>query len=338
MLIQIWLSSFLKTQFSGKSLAVAGLFSFCFFASSCDLFSKSILTKTVVQVKSAEAEQSLSLQGFSKLLARQLKFLDPLSAKDPAIIKKFKDQIVSNFIVDSLIELWFIESKGAVDAAHIEQQSLAMVKKYPTDSAFRAALAEEDLSFDEWVSGLRKAYKRQLLFTDLQKKIEQPTEQDIQNYYESNKAKFFQKESVLAKSILIADEAQADVIKKLYLKTSIEQLIQDYSIEVPRPKDGIYSWIERDSAQSLDILFENKKNVLIGPIQMDEGFRLFKVVQRKPARQRASKEVLPQIKNEILSLRETARFSAWLDTQIKRYTIYKNTVAIDAISVETRED
>ena len=71
---------------------------------------------------------------------------------------------------------------------------------------------------------------------------------------------------------------------------------------------------------------------------MAEGLRLFKVVQRKAARQRSLEGAAAQIKNEILSLRETARFSAWLDTQIKRYTVYKNTAALDAISVETRED
>jgi hypothetical protein len=71
---------------------------------------------------------------------------------------------------------------------------------------------------------------------------------------------------------------------------------------------------------------------------MNEGLRLFRVVQKRSARQKTLEEVLPQIKNDIVSLRETARFSAWLDEQIKRYTVYKNDLAIDAISVETREE
>ena len=88
----------------------------------------------------------------------------------------------------------------------------------------------------------------------------------------------------------------------------------------------------------LEVLFSNKKNELIGPVKMNEGIRLFRVVQKRAARQKPLEEVLPQIKNDILSLRETARFSAWLDEQIKRYTVYKNDLAITAISVETREE
>ncbi len=335
MLTQNWLNNYFhKFLFIKKSLALAGLFCFVCVFFGCDIFSRNVFSKVVVKVQ----DQELTLQGFSKLLARSLKNLDPLSAKDPVIIKKFKDRILSDFIVDSLIEIWFVESRRTLDPAIIAAQILAVTKNYPSDSAFRTALAEEDLSHDEWVSGITLSVKRQLLFKELQKKIDPISEADIKNYYDSNKSKFFQKESVLAKSILISDESQSDVIKKLAKKTSFEKLIQDYSIEIPKPKDGIFAWVERDAISDLDILFTNKKQDLIGPIKMSDGLRLFKVVQRKSARQKPAEEVSLQIKNEILSLRETARFSAWLDEQIKRYTIYKNTAALDAIAVETRED
>jgi hypothetical protein len=71
---------------------------------------------------------------------------------------------------------------------------------------------------------------------------------------------------VLVKSILISDESQVDVIKKLSKKLTFEKLIQDYSVETPKPKDGIYAWVERDSIADLEILFTNKKNDLIGPV------------------------------------------------------------------------
>ncbi len=335
MLTRNWLNNFIKQNSFKKSLATAGLFCFVvFFSTGCDLFSKRIFSKTVVQIQ----EQKMTLQSFSKKLAEKLKNLDPLSAKDPAVVKKFKDRIISDFILDSLVDIWFTESKLVVDEKKFDEQVSAITKKYPSDSAFRTSLAEEDLSYDAWAGGLRLAYKRQLLFKELQKKIDPISDADVKGYYESNKNKYFQKESILVKSLLISDEGQADVIKKLSKKTTFEKLIQDYSIENPKPQDGIFGWIERDSVADLDVLFTNKKTELIGPIKVGEGFRLFKVSQRKPARQRQLEDVSAQIKNEIFSLRETARFSAWLDEQIKRYTVYKNTVAIEAISVETREE
>lgn len=335
MLTLNWLNKSRSILKLNKSLALAGLFCLVTVTlSSCDLYSQRIFSKPLIQVQ----EQTLNVQGFSKLLARRLKDLDPLSAKDPVIIKKFKDRIASDFIVDSLVEIWFSETKQSINTLELNKKILEVTKNYPSDAAFRASLAEEDLSYDDWVSGVRLSMKRQLLFDELRKKTEPASESDIKNYYESDKTKFFQKETLQAKSILIADESQVDVIKKLSKKVPFEKLIQDYSVESPKPKDGIYAWIERDSSADLEVLFTNKKNELIGPIRMNEGLRLFKVVQRRPARQKTLEEVLPQIKNDIVSLRETARFSAWLDEQIKRYTIYKNNLAIEAISVETRED
>jgi parvulin-like peptidyl-prolyl isomerase len=338
MLTRNWLNNLFCFKSLKKSLAHAGLFYFLlaasFSLSGCDLFSRRIFTRTVLQIQ----DEKLSLQDFSKLLAKKLKSLDPLSAKDPAIVKKFKDRIISDFIIDSLIQVWFSESKLSLNKTIIDQTILGVTKNYPSDSAFRTSLAEEDLSYDDWARGVQLALKRQLLFKELQKKTDPISDLDIKNFYESNRPRFFQKESVLAKSILISDENQSDVIKKLYKKNSFEKLIAEYSIENPKPKDGIYAWVEIGSSADLDILFTNKKNELIGPVKMNEGLRMFKVTQRKPARQKLLEDVSDQIKNEILSLRESARFSAWLDEQIKRYTVYKNTLAIDAISVETRED
>lgn len=334
MLTQNWLNKFGPLLFSNKSLALAGLFCFVTVFSGCDLYSQRIFSKPLVRVE----EQALNVQGFSKLLARRLKDLDPLSAKDPLILKKFKDRIVSDFIVDSLIEIWFLESNLTINNMDLNKKILNETNNYPSDASFRSALAEVDMSYDDWANSVRLTMKREMLFAELRKKIDTPSDSEVLNYYESNKAKYFQKDSVLVKSILISDESQVDVIKKLSKKLTFEKLIQDYSVETPKPKDGIYAWVERDSIADLEILFTNKKNDLIGPVKMNEGLRLFRVVQKRSARQKTLEEVLPQIKNDIVSLRETARFSAWLDEQIKRYTVYKNDLAIDAISIETREE
>ncbi len=308
---------------------------FCFSTlSSCDFFSQRLYYKPLVKVEDRE----LSLQEFSKKLAAKLKDLDPLSAKDPNIVKKFKDQLVSDFVVDQLISIWFVESGFTLEQDAVSKRVQKFISGYPNDTTFRSALAEENLSFNEWESSIKTAMMREYLFESLRKKTDSITEEEIKNYYEQNKSRFFQKETVQARSILLKDEGQADVIKKLYKKTPFESLVADYSIENSKPKDGLYGWIERDSIPEIDQLFTNKKNDLLGPFKFNDGYRLFKVIARKQSHYSTLDEVRPQIEKEILSLRETARFSAWLDEQIKRYKIYKNTQAIDAIAVETREE
>ncbi len=321
-----------KNFLNAKNLALAGFFFFA--ATSCDLYSNRIFSKTLLQVE----DRKMTVQEFSKKLALKLRYLDPLSAKDTNIINKFKDEITSSFIVDQLIDLWFVENKLKIEPEVLSKKISSLIAGYPNDSEFRKALSEENLSFREWEEGVKQSLKREALFSRLREKIDPISENEIKSYYETNKAQYYQKEMVLVKSILLKDENQSDVIKKLARRTAFEKLVLEYSIENPKPKDGIYAWIERDSVSEFDVLFTNKKNELIGPIRLQEGFRLFKVVNRKQSRQKLLEEVAPQIKKEILSLREKARFSAWLDEQIKRYKIQKNATAVSALKVETREE
>lgn len=303
----------------------------------CDLFSFRVLYKPLIVVEGEDYNRELSVQGFSQLLADKLSELDPLSAKDPQIVGKFKEKITADFIVDSLIEIWFFESKLKIDKKDIDASAQAIIRNYPDDKTFREELASLEMSYQQWINKLELSLKRKALFADLQSKIDPLTEDEMKSYFENNKSKYQQRESLQAKSILVKDEAQADVIIKLSKKKSFDDLIKDYSLETPRPKDGLYGWVERDVSPELDQLFISKSNEIIGPIYFNEGYRLFKVVQKRPARQRPFEDVKENIKKEVLSLREAARFSAWLDEQIKRHKILKNTYAIDSLRIETRD-
>ena len=103
MLTQSWSSKFFFKTVVKKSPAQSGLFLFivCILAAlpGCDFFSNRVLNKTVVEV----GTHRMTTQEFSKLLASKLKNLDALSAKDPAILTKFKSKIISDFVVESLI-------------------------------------------------------------------------------------------------------------------------------------------------------------------------------------------------------------------------------------------
>lgn len=315
--------------------------------SGCDLFSFRVLYKPLIRVESSEVNpgfaakapptRELSVQEFSQQLANKLSQLDPLSAKDPQIVKTFKEKISADFIVDSLIEIWFESSKLTVSQSELESEAQSIIRNFPTDRAFREELAMLQMSYQSWIRGVEIGIKRKTLFKSLRTKIDQISEEELKSYYENNKSKYQQRESLLAKSVLVQDEAQAEVVIKLSKKRKFDELIAEYSKESPMPKDGFYGWVERDVSPDLDQLFINNKSEIIGPIQFNEGYRLFKIVQKRAARQKPFEEVREPVRNEVLALREAAQFSAWLDEQIKKHKIFKNTYAIDSLRVETRD-
>ncbi len=334
MLTLNWLSKSQINLLLRKSPAVAGFFVCLALLSGCDLFSYNTKSKVVLQVEN----RAMTLSQFSMALANRLKELDPLSAKDPSVLKTFKTKVTSDFLVDSLIEQWFADKKLHVDAKVLEAELAQTISQFPSDKDFRDELASQNKSYQDWRKAVEIGLKRNVLFAELRKEMAKPTTEELQAHYQNNKLKYFQNESVHAESILLQDENQADVVKKLYRKSSFESLFKEYSLDRANSAAMKYGWIERAQGSPLEPLFISKKSELIGPIQVAEGYRLFKVTQRKQSFQRLFDEVKPQILAEVISLRESARFSAWLDEQIKRYKILRNNAAIDALVVETREE
>jgi hypothetical protein len=63
----------------------------------------------------------------------------------------------------------------------LNKKILNETKNYPSDAAFRSALAEVDMSYDDWAnSGVRLTMKREMLFAELRKKIDTPSESEVQ--------------------------------------------------------------------------------------------------------------------------------------------------------------
>lgn len=331
MLTRSWLNSLFKHASSSKSLAIAGLF-VLLNLSSCDFFSGRILSETLVEIEG----QKLTTQEFSKLLSAKLKNLDALSAKDPLVVGKFKDAIVADFIVESLILLWFDQNKISLTDKEIDNEVKALTSSYPDDASLREALSSENLSFSDWQKKIVSGLKRKKVFQHLDSKSQPPTEAELVSYYENNKARFELKEAIQLSHVVVADENQAEIIKKLSRTQKFSDLIKKYSLASDSGFGGQFGWVERDSIPELDKAYRAKIGEILPPIRLADGLHVFKVEQRRPQRIRSYVDAKEQVLAEVLALRETARFSAWLDTQIKTHRVLKNASLIDNIYVETR--
>lgn len=324
MLIQNWLSK-------PARLFVAVFF--LVFFSGCDFFSNQLLSQVVVSVGSYK----LTTQDLSKSLASRLKSLDALSAKDPKVISQFKEKIVADFIVESLLLLWFDERSLTLTTQEVEAEIKKLVGDYPDDASFREFLSEEGITFAQWKSKLEIGLKRKKIFSLLSSQAPPPTESELESYYQSNKTRFMVKDAVSVSHIVVADENQAEIVMKMTRSQKFIDLVKKFSMASDVAFNGTFGWIERESMPNeFDRLYKLRLGEVTGPFKLSDGFHIFKIEQKRTSRIRQFNEAKEQVRSEVLALRETARFSAWLDEQIKRYKVYKNSVVLDALYVETR--
>lgn len=325
MLAQIWLS---RPHFFSRLLLAVSLCGF----SSCDYFSKRILAKPVVQVENIK----YTAKSFSLALANQLKDLDALSAKDPKILSVYKDQLINEFVVSSIVELWFSENKLSLDKADIEKEVKAVASSYPSDSAFRESLSDSGLTFSEWTEKIKSQLKKKKLFETLRETAAPITEAELLSYYTNNRSRYEQKEMVMLSHILVSDENQAEIISKLLKKQKFTDIAQKYSSAYRAETGESYGWIERGFSTELDKAFRLRVGDTFGPVTTPEGLHIFKVTERRPFKVRSFAEAHAEALAEVTALREKALFAAWLDVQFRRYKVKKNKTVIESIKVETQ--
>ncbi len=338
MLIQSWSSKFILKVISKKSPALKGLFVFFIISllatlSSCDFFSNRILNKTVVEI----GPHRVTTQEFSKLLAVKLKNLDALSAKDPVILKKFKDKIIADFVVESLLLIWFKEERLTLTAAELDKELKELQNGYPDDKSFRLTLSDESITYSHWRKQVEHSLRRRKAFALINKNITAPSEDELLSYYNNNKERYQQKEALQLSHVLVLDENQAEIVKKLSRSQSFPEVIKKFSMSPDASFGGSYGWVERDLNGELDHLFKLRAGDISAPVKLLDGFHLFRIDSKRGQRQKTFTEVREQAKNDVLALRQTAKFSAWLDEQIKKYKVFKNAQAIEGLYVETQD-
>lgn len=301
--------------------------------SGCDLFSNQLLNQTVISV----SDYKMTTHDFSKALAAKLKNLDALSAKDPKIISLFKEKILSDFIVESFLILYFEEKNLVLTQLDVETEIKKISTGYPDDASFRESLSEEGITYAQWKNKIELSLKRKKIFELLNAQSEIPKDSELESYYQSNKNKFLLKEAVSASHIVVADENQAEIVLKLAKHQKFVDLVKKYSMASDVALNGNMGWLEREAMPiEFDKMYKSKIGEVIGPFKLSDGYHILKIEQKRTAKTKLYAECKDQVKNEVLALRETARFSAWLDEQIKKYKVYKNTSVLDALYVETR--
>lgn len=298
----------------------------------CDLFSNKVLSQVVISV----GDRKMTTQELSKALASRLKNLDALSAKDPQVISQFKEKIVSDFIVESFMLLWFEEKHLSISTQDVDAEVKKLIGDYPDDASFRETLSEEGITFAQWRSKIEIGLKRKKIFELLASQVQPPSDAELESFYQTNKSRFQIKEAVLVTHILVADENQAEIVKKLTKTQKFPDLVKKFSMSTDASSGGQYGWVERENSPEFEKLFKARPGELVGPLKLADGFHIFRIEQKRVARAKTYDESKEQIKSEVLALRETARFSAWLDEQIKRYKVLKNSVILDNLYIETR--
>ena len=190
--------------------------------------------------------------------------------------------------------------------------------------AYEQALKQNNITEGELRDDIRENLPVQKVQEQVSKDAE-PTDEEIQKYYEQNKeAQFITPEQVCVSHILFAkDQKQKSesVKKQLEDGGDFAKLAKQYSQDPgSAAKGGDLGCLGKgETVPPFEkAAFGAKEGEIVGPVKTQFGYHLLEVTDKKPQQTRPLSEVESQIRSQLASEKQSEAFSKWLEEQKKQ--------------------
>ncbi|MDD2352652.1 MAG: peptidyl-prolyl cis-trans isomerase [Candidatus Caldatribacteriota bacterium] len=195
---------------------------------------------------------------------------------------------------------------------------------------------DPDLSFQ-----IKNAIDQILIQSLLEKEIIEKTdltEKDIEDYYEENKETYWHDEEIHALNILVETEEEAeDIIKKIESGEDFASLAENHSIASSASNGGDIGFISKGTLRSEieEKLFILEPEEVSEIIPVENGFHIFKVVEKNPSGYLEINEVKNEIETQLLPVKQQQAFDEYLKNIEENAIIEKN---IELLSEEENNE
>ena len=151
---------------------------------------------------------------------------------------------------------------------------------------------------------------------------------DARDYFNAHRDEYVIEEGVLARQLVVKTAAEArDMVRRARAGEDFESLVKLYSIDLATKNNGgLLGWIRpggyiQGIGQNEEIekaLFAAAENEIVGPVEVDDGFHVFKVDRRREFRQMEFDEVRDRLFSKLLDERRREYFDrAFVDLEQK---------------------
>ena len=244
-------------------------------------------------------------------------------------------------ILEQLIgyKLLVQESKSrnvTVPDAEVEARIIGLKQQFPTEDAFRQALAQQKVTVEQIKSDARQEMAiTKLLENEVASKVAVKPE-EVQAFYDQNPNSFRESERVHASHILINAPKAADAPTKAHARAKAEAILKD----IKAGKD--FATLARQNSQDPgsaanggdlgffqqgqmvgpfnDTAFSLKPGTVSDVVETDFGYHIIKVIEKQPGRTVPLEEAKPKIQQFLESQnreKQTGAFVTGLRTKGK---------------------
>ena len=237
-------------------------------------------------------------------------------------------------ILDQMIgyKLLLQESKTRkvdVPDSDVEARIISIKQQFPTEDAFKQALAQQHMTVDQIKTDARQQMAVAKLVDDaIQAKVAVKPE-DVQAFYTQNPKEFQESEKVHASHILITAPKDADAATKAAARAKAESILKDVkagkdfaSLAKQNSQDpgsaangGDLGFFQQGQMVGPfnDVAFKLKPGAVSNVVETDFGYHIIKVIEKQPARTVPLDEVKPKIEQFLQSRNREQQTTAFVN-------------------------
>jgi parvulin-like peptidyl-prolyl isomerase len=221
---------------------------------------------------------------------------------------------------DTLESIPGIEGIKGTEPDRIKQFVERYVKKGVTQYQIDRRGYRNSQEMRDYVAQKMEEYIVEVVYgTEVVEKTEEPTGEEIKEYYRSHKEDYKKPVSVDVQQIIVGTEAQANLLHQRLMagEADFTDLVRTHSIDDwSKAKDGIikaYYQGEKRLDYLQGVVFAMEVGEISEPFRAPGGYAIVKLLAKYPEEQLTFADVGDLVKRNVITIRREARLNEYLD-------------------------
>lgn len=237
------------------------------------------------------------------------------------LVQAYGEKTLETMIDDKIVALEVKKEKISVSKEEIDEEFEVFVENAGGEDAFNAAMEQSGIT--------EKVFKEDIKQYLSIRKLMEPrikiTDEEIEAYFEENKAAFGTEEEVEASHILVEDEKLAkEIAEKLKDGGDFAELAKEHS-EDPGSAEhgGEVGFFPRGQMmpEFEEAAFSMKVDTISDLVKTDYGYHIIHVTDKKEAKKASLKDSKEEITDKLFEDKLQTEYPAWLAEAKEKYKV-----------------
>lgn len=230
-------------------------------------------------------------------------------------------QVLDVLIADKIMQSEVQKQNIVISDEQIEVDFEEMKDFYGSDEALQTELDKYGLTVEDVKKNIKSNLEIELL---LEPYIE-ITDEEMAEYFETNKEKFGQEEQVKASHILVETEEEALEVKaKIDAGEDFAELAKEHSTDTANSEQGgnLGYFPEGKMVKEFsDVAFSLGIDEISDPVKTNHGYHIIKVEDRLEEKLPVFEENIDEIKNQLFQTKSYEAYMKWYAEKLEEYDI-----------------